>query len=123
MSRRRYPEQSGPGMLWALAGGILLSVLMQLFGKCFEQDVVACRDGYALVHWWYLPDSYDEWIPQAEAADVDEPDKPPKGMSIAVAHALVYGTASAHQGTCVSPMRGRLSCARVLTGRRLQMQV
>lgn len=37
----------------------------------FEQDFLRSletrRDkGMSLVHWWYYPDSYDEWIPNNE---------------------------------------------------------
>jgi SWI/SNF related-matrix-associated actin-dependent regulator of chromatin subfamily C len=36
--------------------------------------------GAAKVHWWYLPDSYDEWLPAAAApADVEPEMKPPGG--------------------------------------------
>jgi len=36
--------------------------------------------GAAKVHWWYLPDSYDEWLPAAAApADVEPELKPPGG--------------------------------------------
>ena len=38
------------------------------------------RGGMARVHWWYLPDSYDEWIPSLSAPpDVDVDLKPPGG--------------------------------------------
>jgi hypothetical protein len=38
------------------------------------------RGGMARVHWWYLPDSYDEWIPALSAPGDPEPDlKPPGG--------------------------------------------
>ena len=29
----------------------------------------------ALVHWWYLPDSYDELYPADQASENVEPDK------------------------------------------------
>ena len=32
--------------------------------------------GLALVHWWYYPDSYDEWIPSAEVECKDVPEDP-----------------------------------------------
>jgi SWI/SNF related-matrix-associated actin-dependent regulator of chromatin subfamily C len=38
------------------------------------------KGGAARVHWWYLPDSYDEWIPAAAAPSEIEPElKPPGG--------------------------------------------
>ena len=36
-------------------------------------NAAAATEGMALVHWWYHPDSYDEWIP---AVDVDMNDVP-----------------------------------------------
>lgn len=33
----------------------------------------------ALVHWWYLPDSYDEWVPAGTAPAEVEHEKRPKG--------------------------------------------
>jgi hypothetical protein len=33
-------------------------------------------DGIALVHWWYHPDSYDEWIPSHEVEPNDLPEDP-----------------------------------------------
>lgn len=30
----------------------------------------------ALVHWWYHPDSYDEWIPSQEVEANDPPEDP-----------------------------------------------
>ncbi|KAL3142735.1 hypothetical protein ABBQ38_003035 [Trebouxia sp. C0009 RCD-2024] len=33
----------------------------------------------ARVHWWYWPDSYDSWIPNDQAPDADDPDKPSRG--------------------------------------------
>jgi hypothetical protein len=33
-------------------------------------------DGTALVHWWYHPDSYDEWIPSQEVEANDPPEDP-----------------------------------------------
>lgn len=35
--------------------------------------------GAARVHWWYLPDSYDEWLPAAAAPPDVEPDLRPPG--------------------------------------------
>jgi hypothetical protein len=32
--------------------------------------------GVALVHWWYYPDSYDEWIPSSEVECRDVPEDP-----------------------------------------------
>lgn len=38
------------------------------------------KGGAARVHWWYLPDSYDEWLPAAAAPTEIEPElKPPGG--------------------------------------------
>jgi hypothetical protein len=34
--------------------------------------------GMALVHWWYSPDSYDEWIPSLELETSDAPDLNPQ---------------------------------------------
>ena len=43
--------------------------------------------GAAKVHWWYLPDSYDEWLPAAAAPSEVEPDvKPPGGRPWKVFH-------------------------------------
>jgi SWI/SNF related-matrix-associated actin-dependent regulator of chromatin subfamily C len=33
-------------------------------------------EGSAFVHWWYYPDSYDEWIPSQEVEARDLPDDP-----------------------------------------------
>lgn len=34
----------------------------------------------AKVHWWYLPDSYDEWVPAAATPGTAEaPRRPPRG--------------------------------------------
>ena len=33
--------------------------------------------GTALVHWWYHPDSYDEWIPADDIDDTEMPDTIP----------------------------------------------
>lgn len=32
------------------------------------------REGQAFVHWWYMPDSYDEWISSGTAPEGLEPD-------------------------------------------------
>eukprot|EP00742_Colponemidia_sp_Colp-10_P006334 GILJ01006788.1.p1 GENE.GILJ01006788.1~~GILJ01006788.1.p1 ORF type:complete len:1205 (-),score=267.37 GILJ01006788.1:229-3843(-) len=45
-----------------------------------EEEVEYCRTlekrgGLAFVHWWYFPDSYDEWIP-ANEVEGDEPEVP-----------------------------------------------
>ena len=37
------------------------------------------RGTKALVHWWYLPDSYDEWINKEFAPDQLQLDMPPVG--------------------------------------------
>ncbi|OZJ06071.1 hypothetical protein BZG36_01066 [Bifiguratus adelaidae] len=34
------------------------------------------RDGKVLVHWWYYPDSYDQWLPQSEQFIADPEDPP-----------------------------------------------
>ena len=36
-----------------------------------------CRGAKALVHWWYLPDSYDEWMSKEDAPDQLQLDAPP----------------------------------------------
>ncbi|KAK9817370.1 hypothetical protein WJX74_007089 [Apatococcus lobatus] len=41
--------------------------------------VLERRNHDALVHHWYLPDSYDEYIPNDVAPNVDEPDKQVRG--------------------------------------------
>jgi SWI/SNF related-matrix-associated actin-dependent regulator of chromatin subfamily C len=35
---------------------------------------IEARSGCALVHWWYYPDSYNEWIPDTEISAGDSPD-------------------------------------------------
>ncbi|RMZ55318.1 hypothetical protein APUTEX25_003456 [Auxenochlorella protothecoides] len=37
------------------------------------------RGALVRVHWWYLPDSYDEWLPAAAAPEEVEPDRRPRG--------------------------------------------
>ena len=37
------------------------------------------RDQKAKVHWWYFPDSYDEYVPLDDAPEVVEPDKAASG--------------------------------------------
>ena len=49
----------------------------------------ACRGTQALVHHWYLPDSYDSWMPAAEAPEGVQPDTRPSG--------------AAHQASATSP--------------------
>ena len=41
-----------------------------------------CRGDKALVHWWYWPDSYDEYVPAESASDVLEPDKTIEGEPV-----------------------------------------
>ena len=38
-----------------------------------------CRGKEAYVHWWYSPNSYNEWIPQDQAAEKLETDQPARG--------------------------------------------
>ena len=40
---------------------------------------LACRGAMTRVHWWYHPDSYDEFIPAATAPADVEPDPPNSG--------------------------------------------
>ena len=40
---------------------------------------VLCRGTDAKVHWWYWPDSYDEYIPADVAPEALDPDKLIKG--------------------------------------------
>ena len=35
--------------------------------------------GMVRVHWWYLPGSYDEWLPAAAAPEELQPDRPRRG--------------------------------------------
>lgn len=37
------------------------------------------QGGLVRVHWWYLPDSYDEWIPAMSAPEELQPDRPRRG--------------------------------------------
>ena len=40
------------------------------------------RGSQALVHWWYLPDSYDELYPADKASENVEPDKVIEGRAL-----------------------------------------
>ena len=61
-----------------------------------------CRNHDALVHHWYLPDSYDEYIPNDVAPNVDEPDKQVivlsscGGMVMLITDHLLFLSLSAH---------------------------
>ncbi|EGB04964.1 hypothetical protein AURANDRAFT_66812 [Aureococcus anophagefferens] len=49
----------------------------------FTTLVVDARRRLALVHWWYLPDSKDEWIPlERVAVHMYHPDLPPRQMDL-----------------------------------------
>ena len=39
-----------------------------------SSDKIDASGGCALVHWWYYPDSYNEWIPDTEISVSDSPD-------------------------------------------------
>lgn len=46
----------------------------------FWRTVEKIGDEYSLVHWWYLPDSYNEYVPAMSApAEIDADELPPNG--------------------------------------------
>jgi hypothetical protein len=49
-------------------------------GKHYLRTLELSPTGEARVHWWYLPPSYDEWVPGASAPEeVAPPARPPRG--------------------------------------------
>lgn len=52
--------------------------ILEVKGPTDEVEVptgtIPAAGGAALVHWWYYPDSYNEWIPDTEISAGDSPD-------------------------------------------------
>lgn len=67
---------------WPL-GFTILGVTFLLFQiEADSNQCFVCRGAQVRVHWWYHPDSYDEFIPSATAPADIEPDQPHSGMSL-----------------------------------------
>ncbi|KAK9813885.1 hypothetical protein WJX73_003291 [Symbiochloris irregularis] len=76
-------KQLGAELLPSSSGA---SYIIYPFGAAGDPDdgvqymrKLSTRGSMALVHWWYLPDSYNGYIPADTAPEVAEPDKRIKG--------------------------------------------
>jgi len=58
--------------------GSLPEELSEEFIRTIEMRFEKEGDSTALVHWWYHPDSYDEWIPAQEVEFSEPPDSLPE---------------------------------------------
>jgi len=38
------------------------------------------KEDKSLVHWWYYPDSYDNWLPNSDVVGETEPDQEHQGV-------------------------------------------
>ena len=62
------------------------------FGSQQKPDASPTEDsvGLALVHWWYHPDSYDEWIPASDVDINEVPDVAIENLGVDTVNSLVW---------------------------------